>query len=357
VAWNGAKLNSLYSAPGQLTATIPGALTAAPGVASVTVVNPDGAQSPPVSFQVAPVTPVITGLNPTFGYAGGPAFTITASGINFVAGSTLMWGTTALTTTLVSSSQLTAIVPPELTALSAAVRVTVMNPGGAQSYLEFAAIYRVEPVLSAISPSSVNAGDPSVSITATGIGFVAGDGLTFNGTGFPSTWQSSTTLTGAIPASLVITPGTASIQVINLDNQTVSRSLTLTILPGPIPQVTSLSPASWIAGGAAFTLTVNGAGFSSGATVRWNATALSTTFVSGSQLQALVPANLLAVAGNANITVANPQGAASAGAAFPVVPSSGPAVTTAAPDQVDAGAPAFSLTVTGANFVNGSAVY
>lgn len=65
-----------------------------------------------------------------------------------------------------------------------------------------------------------------------------------------------------------------------------------------IPQLGSLSPTSTVAGGTAFTLTVNGSNFSSGSTVNWNTTNCSTTgttckttYVSLTQLQLAVPAS------------------------------------------------------------------
>ena len=57
------------------------------------------------------------------------------------------------------------------------------------------------------------------------------------------------------------------------------------------------------AGGAAFTLTVNGTGFAPASTVMWGTTALATQFVNASQLTAQVPAGDVADAGTANVTV------------------------------------------------------
>ena len=75
----------------------------------------------------------------------------------------------------------------------------------------------------------------------------------------------------------------------------------------PIPFVNNpLVPTSVAPGGSQFTLTVNGTGFVSGATVNWNGVALATTFVSGSRLTATVPAAKIATAGTASITVTNP---------------------------------------------------
>ena len=58
------------------------------------------------------------------------------------------------------------------------------------------------------------------------------------------------------------------------------------------PTATSLSPNAAIAGGAPYTLTVNGSGFASVATVMWNGTALTTTFGSATELAASAPASL-----------------------------------------------------------------
>jgi FG-GAP-like repeat/Abnormal spindle-like microcephaly-assoc'd, ASPM-SPD-2-Hydin len=77
--------------------------------------------------------------------------------------------------------------------------------------------------------------------------------------------------------------------------------------PNPVPLVNNpLSPTSVAPGGPGFTLTVNGTGFVSGATIKWNGTALTTTFVSGSQLTATVPATNIATAATATIIVSNP---------------------------------------------------
>jgi hypothetical protein len=75
----------------------------------------------------------------------------------------------------------------------------------------------------------------------------------------------------------------------------------------PVPFVEQpLSPTAVVTGGAQFTLTVNGAGFVSGATVNWNGSPLATTFVSSSQLTAIVPAANIASASTASVTVINP---------------------------------------------------
>lgn len=70
------------------------------------------------------------------------------------------------------------------------------------------------------------------------------------------------------------------------------------------PDLISLSPTSRIANTGAFTLTLNGTGFTSNSVVRWNGSNRTTTFVSATQLTASIPATDITSAGSATITVA-----------------------------------------------------
>jgi len=92
----------------------------------------------------------------------------------------------------------------------------------------------------------------------------------------------------------------------------------------PVPFINQpLVPTAAAPGGSAFTLTVNGTGFVSGSVVQWNGVALSTTFVSKSQLTATIPAAKIATAGTPVITVVNPGTSVGSNAVpFAVAPSS-----------------------------------
>jgi len=122
--------------------------------------------------------------------------------------------------------------------------------------------------------------------------------------------------------------------------------------------ITSLSPGSSTAGGAAFTLTVNGSGFVTGSVVDWNGAALSTTYVSANQVTAAVPASDIATAGSASVTVANPGGAVSNAAAFTIngVGSPAPVLSYISPNSVRRGTRGGYLELIGSNFVPGSQV-
>lgn len=77
---------------------------------------------------------------------------------------------------------------------------------------------------------------------------------------------------------------------------------------GTSPAISQLNPDAVTAGGAGFTLTVNGSNFGAKAVVNWNGVAqtANTAYVSGSQLTVTVPATAIANSGTVMVTVTNP---------------------------------------------------
>jgi hypothetical protein len=111
-----------------------------------------------------------------------------------------------------------------------------------------------------------------------------------------------------------------------------------------------------MAGVAQLSITVSGTGFVSGSVVRWNGTAVATTFSSDTSVNATVPATDLADGGTAAITVFNPApgGGSSAAASF-TVNNPPPAIAAVSPASVVAGSDAQTLDLTGTGFVPSSA--
>jgi hypothetical protein len=88
---------------------------------------------------------------------------------------------------------------------------------------------------------------------------------------------------------------------------TILLSTVVLAQSNPVPFINQpLVPAAIAPGGPDFTLTVNGTGFVSGSTVNWNGIPLATTFISSSQLTAVVPASDVSGVGTASVTVNNP---------------------------------------------------
>ena len=128
----------------------------------------------------------------------------------------------------------------------------------------------------------------------------------------------------------------------------------------PTPSLRAVTPTSAVAGGGQFTLTVQGANFVSGASLLWNGSARTTVLDSATQLRATIPAVDIVNAGTVQLTVVNPApgGGPSNAVNFVVTPAPNPvpAISALMPSSVTAGGAAFTLTVTGNNFLRESVV-
>ncbi len=174
------------------------------GTVDVTVTTPGGT-SPEVNGDEFTywATPSVTGVGPAAGpLAGGTSVTIT--GTNFAAVSSVMFGSTATSSfTVDNANSITAVTPPEG---ASSVDVTVTSPGGTSSTNSsdrFA--YVVVPAITGVTPgSSPMSGGTSVVITGTNLsGATAVD---FGGEPAQSfTVNSPTSVTARAPAEGVST--------------------------------------------------------------------------------------------------------------------------------------------------------
>lgn len=196
------------------------------------------------------------------------------------------------------------------------------------------------PALSSIAPTQTTAGTPAFTITATGSNFTAAESIQWNGTALATTFVGATQLTVTVPANLIAIPGPATLTVSG-----ATGSATFTINPAP-PVLSAISPNTAVAGSAAMILTLTGANFLTATAAQWNGVNLATGFVSATQLTATVQATLLTSAGTANITVTGGSGSQS----FTITPAP-PVLTAMSPNTVVSGNSAFTLTLTGSNFV------
>jgi hypothetical protein len=87
-----------------------------------------------------------------------------------------------------------------------------------------------------------------------------------------------------------------------------SLLVTVALAQNPVPQIVGpVKPTAVAPGSGAFTLTVYGANFVSGAVVNWNGQARSTSFVSAHEVQAMILASDVATSTAAYVTVTNPS--------------------------------------------------
>ncbi|HLV82044.1 MAG TPA: IPT/TIG domain-containing protein, partial [Chthonomonadaceae bacterium] len=177
------------------------------------------------------------------------------------------------------------------------------------------------PAISNISPASATAGGASFTLTVVGSKFVSSSTVNWNGTALMTTYVSASKLTASVPAAAIATAGTASVTVVNpAPGGGTSNVVSFTIhSSGTAPVLSSISPTSINAGGPGFTLIAKGSSFASNSSVNWNGTALTTTYVSATQLKASVPAADIASAGTAKITVSTPGAGTSASKSFTVL--------------------------------------
>jgi len=364
VRWNGADRTTTYVSATQLTAAITAADIATAGTASVTVFNPTpgGGTSGGQTFTINNPAPTLSTLSPSSKTAGSSAFTLTVTGTNFVSGSKVRWNGVDRTTTYVSATQLTASITAADIATAGTASVTVFNPtpGGGTSGSQSFTINNPAPTLSTLSPSSASAGGSAFTLTVTGTNFVSGSKVRWNGVDRTTTYVSASQLTASITAADIATAGTASVTVFNPTpggGTSGGQTFTINVASNPVPTLSSISPISATAGGSAFTLTVSGSNFVAGSTVRWNGVDRTTSYVSATQLTASITAADIATAGTALVTVftSTPGGGTSGSQSF-TINNPAPTLTALSPGTTAAGSSAFTLTVTGSNFVAGSIV-
>jgi len=151
----------------QLSIAIP--VTAlAPGQADITA-SLNGTSASSTVTVVHPV-PLLTTLSPTSLPSGSPATTLTLTGQRFVAGATVQFGTTTLAATLVSATQLSAVIPAAALTSQGTVPVAVTNPppGGGLSNSVPVTIVNGPPPLEPIGNRTVPLGQTlSFTVTAT----------------------------------------------------------------------------------------------------------------------------------------------------------------------------------------------
>jgi N-acetylneuraminic acid mutarotase len=160
------------------------------------------------------------------------------------------------------------------------------------------------PTVTSVSPNSGPAAG-GTSVTITGSNFTSASTVSFGTTAAMNVSCSTTTsCTATSPPGT----GTVNVTVTTPGGTSAITAADRFTYANPAPVISSLSPAVVSAGGSAFTLTVNGSGFTSSSTVYWGTTALAlgTINIGGTRLTAQVTAADIATAGITNVTVQTP---------------------------------------------------
>jgi len=266
-----------------------------------------------VTYTVIPGAPTIVNLSPATVLAD-VAFTLTVNGSGFIAGSVVVIDDSAVPTTFISSTQLTAsisasvIAEPDNYFVTVAPSLALVNGNPSNQLMLFAL---AQPVITGLTPNSVVAGSPGFTLSVAGSNFPQGAVVLFGGTALPTTWVGDYShLTATVTQAQVFNAGTVPVTVASSSaiDAVVSAPAFLIVQPLPTLASNSIYPSIVTTGGPAFVLTVLGQGFTPSSVVNWNGTALPTTYISELQLTAQVPSSDITSIGSATITVQNAAG-------------------------------------------------
>ena len=244
---------------------------------------------------------------------------------------------------------------------------------GGRSQLNFSynGGFNPAPTLISVSPSSANSGDPGVTLTINGSGFLSGAFAQFTSgfsgytttqtitTNLKTTYLSTTQLTAILPASAIALPTNGQITVSNpLPQYGGANSLAFTVNVGtyPIPTLNSTYPTSVLAGTVAFGISANGGNFASTAVLNVNGVPQPTTVQSSQNLSANVSQADIATAGTAQVTVTNPTPGGGVSSPQPLTilqPTVVPTISSVSPSSGPANS-SISLNITGTGFLSGA---
>jgi len=236
--------------------------------------------------------------------------------------SQLEWNGNPLNTTFVNTGQLSAIIPPSFYAAPATATINVVTPqpgGGITQGITFSVGPTVSPVphISSLSPAGVLTGGAGLTLHVFGSNFVAQSTVAVNGSNRQTGFLNSTEVVTTLNSTDIATAGVLQITVINPANPPPgggsSNTYPLNIL-NPLPTISTVTPTSAQAGGAASTLVVTGTGFiNQGSFITINGVQRPTTFINGTQVTTPLSVSDLLVAGVDQVQVVNstPGGGAS----------------------------------------------
>jgi hypothetical protein len=301
--------------------------------------------------------PILRSTSPANIVVGSPGQSVTLNGSNFFADSQVLISGNSRPTTFVNATQLTMqLNDADLAQIGTqALSVANSSEGNWTSNTINLNVFAPTPALTGISPSSGLASGGSIVLTATGSSFTSNSSIQVNGANHGTNFVSNTQLTTTLTTADLAAAGYLPITVTTAGGGT-SSSLTFTI-NNPQPSLSSISPATVLAGSSGFTLTVNGAGFVPSSVVRVNGSDHPTTFVSQTQLTAAISATEVAVGGYLSVTVFDPAPGGGASTALTLIVNNPmPSVSSVSPNPVVATGNGFTLDLSGSGFVVTSVV-
>jgi len=208
VEWNGTARSTIFVSSSELTAQILASDIQNAGTALVTIftTSPGGGTSQSLTFTITPAPspiPQISQLSPSGVSTGSGGFTLNVQGSNFVSESVVTANSAPRLTGYLNSTQLQAQILASDVANGGTVQIAVTNPqpGGGSSNSFALTVTNPIPKISAVSPTAVQAGSTSTTLTVNGSQFVPNSVVLLNGaqrvTSFVNSGQVTILLTQA----------------------------------------------------------------------------------------------------------------------------------------------------------------
>ncbi len=291
--------------------------SASAGSDEVVVSDKKGVSSEGPSFTyVAPPAPTVTSISPAEGTTRGGS-TVTITGTGFVSGATVRIGNRVRSARLVSETEMTAVTDNGA-AGSDEVIVTdkygVSSGGSSYKY-----VLPPAPSVASVTPDEGSThGGTSVAIKGTS--FFTPATVTIGGVAARLVKVRSET---EITATTAANAAGSDEVVVSSEGGVSSGGAHFTYVTPPVPSVTSIAPIEGPTTGASV-VTIKGANFTSGATVRIGGRALSVKVLSATEITAKTPTQ---AAGADEVVVSESDGVSSGGPRF-TYKQSAPAATT-----------------------------
>lgn len=291
----------LYTAPAIVP--VPNSVT----ITANSIAHPSFPQGSATVSVLNPI-PIINAVTPSTFLEGNAQ--VAVNGSQFVFGAQIMWNGVAVPTTLVSSTQLVAVIPapnpgtfpllvsnPDPGSANSATVPVVVGPGQVVLRLETGdgSDVRVSnPLNFGLSVNGTN--DTAVTLQVNGIP---------NGNALVGTVVSNAngSITYTAPAVVPTPSNVVQLTITSVDNPAVSIVQNISVL-NPIPVLNTAAPMTFNVGPPTTTVVLTGQSFINGAQVLMNGAPVPTTFNSGTQLTAtLSPTE----PGNLDLQVMNPS--------------------------------------------------
>lgn len=358
---DGAELATTFVSATELRAAIPSNKLTSVGTLRISVgtAPPGGGASAELTFEVQNPSPDLTQLSPLSVVAGAPTTSVTLTGAGFVAGAKVAMGTTDLTTTFKSATELSATMPAAMLVTSGSFPVKVTNPapgGGSSTPIVFT-VTNPNVTLTQVTPSSTTVGGPAVALTLDGAGFLPTTSVLFNGATVTSAFVSGVRLTATLPAASLTAVGDFPVTVSNPPPGGGLSAPSVFRVQYAAPTLASVSPSTIQAGAGATQITATGANFYASSQITLDGVAAATTFVNATTLRATIAAASLVSAGAISVRVVNPTpGGGTSSAVSVSVQNPAPVITSLSPNSATIGSPDRPLSVIGTGFVPASVV-